>query len=65
MIGIIIDEAFLRALSPEARDEVLAVAEEQIAALKTPSAKTEWRADLEDSYPLTVEEARKLIRAQP
>ncbi len=65
MVGIVIDEAFLRALSPETRDEVLALAEEQIATLRTPSARTEWRADLEDSYPLTVEDARKLIQAQP
>lgn len=65
MIGIVIDEAFLRALSPETQDEVLALAEEQIAALRRPSAKTTWRADREESYPLSVEEARKLIDAQP
>lgn len=65
MIGIVIDEAFLRALSPEAQDEVLELAEEQIATLRTPSAKTEWRADREESYPLSVEEATKLIQAQP
>ncbi len=65
MIGIVIDEAFLRALSPEAQDEVLELAEEQIATLRTPSAQTKWRADREESYPLSVEEATKLIRAQP
>jgi hypothetical protein len=65
MVGIVIDEAFLRALSPETRDEVLALVEEQISTLRTPSVQTEWRADLEESYPLSVEEARKLIQAQP
>lgn len=65
MIGIVIDEAFLRALSPEARDEVLALAEERIAALRTPTARMQWRGDREESYPLSVEEARRLIDAQP
>lgn len=65
MIGIVIDEEFLRALSPEAQDEVLALAEEQISALRPASVHPRWRADREESYPLSVEEARKLIDAQP
>lgn len=65
MIGIVIDEVFLRALSPEARDEVLALAAEGIEAQRVPSAQTEWRTDREESYPLTLEEAKRLIDAQP
>lgn len=65
MISIVIDQAFLQALSHSARSEVLALLEEQIAELKKPLAETQWRADRDESYPLSVEEAQKLIQSLP
>ncbi len=65
MISIVIDQAFLQALSHGARSEVLALLEKRIAELKKPLVEAQWRADRDESYPLSVEEAQKLIQSLP
>ena len=62
MTSFIIDESHLNRLSPKARQEVLAVLRADLDELEASFLDSEWAPDRDTSYPLTVEDARVLIR---
>ncbi len=62
MVGFVIDEALLRKLSPEARREVLDVMHDEVERLAEDVEGVDWDPEGNTSYPLTEDEARRLIR---
>ena len=62
MVSFIIDESHLRQLSAEARSELLQIIGAELADLKSEFVDREWDPEGNKSYPLSVDEARLLIR---
>ncbi len=62
MVSFIIDESHLRQLSAEARSELLQIIGAELADLKSELADRDWDPEGNDSYPLSADEARVLIR---
>jgi hypothetical protein len=63
MVSYVIDEAFLERLSHTSRMEVLLLLEQDTMSLKGRIRAGEWFPDRGKPYPLTEEEAEKLLRA--
>lgn len=62
MVSIVIDEVVLRQLSPAARREVLRVVGTELSRLRAGLTDIEWDPEGDMSYPLTVDEAKILVR---
>ncbi len=62
MVGFVIDEALLRKLSPDARREILDVIADEAERLAEEAEGVDWDPEGNTSYPLTEDEARRLIR---
>ena len=62
MVSFIIDESHLRQLSAGARSELLQIIGAELADLKIDFADQEWDPEGNQSYPLSADEARVLIR---
>lgn len=65
MINFLIDGGLLRRLSPTARREILQLLRQEVSQLYREVADLDWNPESDVSYPLTVEEARALIRGLP
>ena len=62
MTSFVIDESQLERLSPETRRELMQLLKEDLRRVKTGFSDSDWDPEGEVSYPLSVEEARALIR---
>ncbi|MDH3689282.1 MAG: hypothetical protein OEU36_07355 [Gammaproteobacteria bacterium] len=65
MTSFTIDESQLERLSPDARRELLSILEEDFSKVLSDFAAVDWTPNRDESYPLTVDEARALIRHIP
>jgi len=65
MFSFVIDEEVLRELSPTARRELLQVLRSRVQQLRADFAHVDWNPESNVSYPLTVDEARALVRDLP
>ena len=65
MFRFILDEALLERLSPASRREILDLVAEDIGAARQSYIDHEWNPDGDESYPLSVEEARVLVKGMP
>ena len=63
MVSFVIDESLLQRLSPAARREVLNLLAADLSLVQENFREQEWDPDGETSYPLSVEEARQLVRS--
>lgn len=62
MTSFVVDESQLERLSPGARRELLQILEEDCSRIAAEFAEVDWTSDRDESYPLSVDEARALIR---
>lgn len=65
MINFVIDSNLLRSLSPTARRELVQLLRREVTQLYREIADLDWNPESDVSYPLSVEEARALIRGLP
>lgn len=65
MTSFIIDESQLQRLSPGARRELLHILDEDLSRVFAGDAGVDWTPDRDESYPLSLDEARALIRHMP
>lgn len=65
MINFGIDAELLRRLSPTARRELLQLLRQEVTRLYREVADLDWNPESDVSYPLSVDEARMLIRGLP
>ena len=64
MTSFVIDESVLERLSPEARRELLRLLKHDIMHVTADFADTDWDPEGELSYPMSVDEAKALVRGQ-
>lgn len=62
MISFVIDETHLRRLSTNARNELLRVLQADLDEVRTQFHGEDWAPDRDMSYPLSLEEAKALVR---
>ena len=65
MFRFILDETLLDRLSPASRREILDLVAGDISAARQSYIDHEWNPDGDESYPLSVEEARILVKGMP
>ena len=63
MVSFVVDESLLQRLSPGARREFLNLIAGDLTLVQESVVDQEWDPDGEISYPLSVDEARQLIRS--